>query len=68
MNAFKKRYYKRNKIWILNFEGLLKHNNRLFVLRDKALREKLINKYYNNSLIKHFNAIKTYKLLTRKYY
>ena len=68
MNTFKKRYRKRNEMWILNFEELLKYNNRFFVLRDKILREELINKYYNNFLMKYFDVIKTYKLFIRKYY
>ena len=55
-------------MWILNFEGLLKYNNNFFILRDKILREKFINKCYNNFLIKYFGVAKTYKLFTRKYY
>ena len=37
-------------------------------IRNNILREELINKYYNNFLIEHFNATKTYKLFIRKYY
>ena len=55
-------------MWILNFKGLLKYNNRLFVLRDKILREKFINKYYNNLLTRYFDVMKIYKLFIYKYY
>ena len=32
----------------LNFEGLLKYNDYLIVLKDKTLKKELINKYHNN--------------------
>ena len=67
-NTLKKRYYKHNKMWVLDFEELLKYNDYLFILRNKILREKLINKYYNNLLMRYFGVTKTYKLFAYKYY
>ena len=55
-------------MWILNFEKLLKYNNRFFILRDKVLKKEFINKYYNNLLMRYFDIAKTYKLFIRKYY
>ena len=55
-------------MWILNFEELLKYNNSLFVLRNKALKKEFINKYYNNFLIRYFDITKIYKLFIYKYY
>ena len=47
---------------------LFKYENRFYIFEDPALREELINKYYNNSLASHFGAAKTHKLFIRKYY
>ena len=58
----------RSKAQTIDFERLLTYNNRLYILNNLALREKLIKKYYNNLLINYFNIVKTYKLLIRKYH
>ncbi len=47
---------------------LVKHNERLYVLDNAVIKEKLINKNHNDFLIKHFKINKTLKLLKRKYY
>jgi len=52
----------------MNSEGLLKYNDYFYILRDKALKEEFIKRYYNNSLIGYFGAIKSYKLFTRKFF
>ena len=49
-------------------KGLFKYKDRFYVFEDSALREELINKCYNDSLINYFNITKTHKLLIRKYY
>ena len=36
--------------WIINFENLIKHENKLYVLEDSAIKEKLICKNHDNSL------------------
>ena len=48
--------------WTINFENLIKHENKLYVLEDSVIKEKLICKNYDDSLIEHFNAKKTLKL------
>ena len=40
----------------------------MFVFKNSATKEELICKNHNNSLIEHFNAEKTLKLLQKKYY
>ena len=47
---------------------LFKYKDRFYIFEDSALREKLINKYYNDSLANHFDVTKTHKLFARKYY
>ena len=47
---------------------LFKYENRFYIFEDSALREELINKYYNNFFANYFNVIKTHKLFARKYY
>ena len=47
---------------IINFENLIKHENKLFVFEDSTIRKKLIYKNHNDSLIEHFDAEKTLKL------
>lgn len=58
----------RSQAWTFNSEGLLQHNDRLYVPGDSALRKELISKCYNDPLAEHFGAAKTHKLLTRKYH
>ena len=53
---------------MFDLKGLFKYKNRFYVFEDSTLREKLINKYYNNFLASYFNAAKTHKLFIRKYY
>ena len=67
-NALSKRRQTRNKKWGFDSEGLLRFDDRLYILGDTALRKELISRYYNNSLTEHFDAAKTHELLTRKYY
>ena len=53
---------------MFNLKELLKHKGRFYIFENLTLREKLINKCYNDSLAKHFNITKTHKLFARKYY
>ena len=59
---------KRNKTWFVNFEKFVKHNKRLYVLDDEIVREKIVNKNYDDSLIEHFDVEKILKLIQRKYF
>ena len=47
---------------------LFKYKDYFYIFKDPALREELINKYYNNSLAGCFDVAKTHKLFARKYY
>ena len=53
---------------MFNSKELFKYKNRFYVFEDSALREKFINKYYNDFLANHFDVTKTHKLFARKYY
>ena len=59
---------KRNKTWFINFEEFVKHNERLYVLDDEIVREEIVSKNYDDSLIDHFDVEKTLKLIQRKYF
>ena len=53
---------------MFNSKRLFKYEDRFYVFENPALREKLINKCYNDFFIKHFDVAKTHKLFARKYY
>ena len=59
---------RRSKIWTVDFEKLVRHNERLYVFENAAVRKKLINKNYDDFLIDHFDFDKIFELLQRKYY
>ena len=48
--------------WTINFEDLIKHENKLYVLENLIIKKKLICRNHDNSLIEHFDAEKTLKL------
>ena len=48
--------------WAINFEDLIKHENKLYVLENSAIKEKLICRNHDDSLIEHFDAKKILKL------
>ena len=48
--------------WIINFENLIKHENKLYVFEDSVIKEKLICRNHDDSLTEHFDAKKTLKL------
>ena len=53
---------------MFDFEELFKYENHFYVFEDSTLREKLINKCYNDFFAGYFDVAKTYKLFVRKYY
>ena len=62
-------YYRRHsKTWFIDSKKFVKHNERLYVFENKAVRKKLISKHYNNFLIEHFDFDKIVNLLLKKYY
>ena len=54
---------KRNQTWFVNFEKFVEYNERLYVFDNKFVREKIVNKNYNNLLIEHFDVEKILKLI-----
>ena len=54
--------------WTINFENLIKHENKLFVFENSTIRKKLICRNHDDSLTEHFDAEKTLKLFQKKYY
>ena len=48
--------------WIINFENLIKHENKLYVFEDSVIKEKFICRNHDDSLTEHFDAKKTLKL------
>ena len=48
--------------WTINFEDLIKHENKLYVFENSIIKEKLICKNHDDSLTEHFNTKKTLKL------
>ena len=59
---------RRSKTWTVDFEELVRHNERLYVLENAAVRKKLISKNHDDSLADHFGLDKTFELLQKKYY
>ena len=53
---------------MFNLKELFKHKNRFYIFENLILREKLINKCYNDFFANYFNVIKTHKLFARKCY
>ena len=47
---------------------MLKYDEKLYILKNVTVREKLLKRHYNNVLTKHFNINKIKKLLIKKYY
>ena len=59
---------KRSKTWFVDFEELVRHNERLYILDDEVVREEIVSKNHDDSLIEHFDVEKTLKLIQRKYF
>ena len=57
-----------SKAWSVDSEGLVRHNGRLYVPGDEAVREELISRHHDDPLAGHFGSDKTSDLLLRKYY
>ena len=69
-----KRLYRRNDVVFevkneyLKKKKKFKYKDRFYVFKNSTLREKLINKCYNDFFANHFNVAKTHKLFVYKYY
>ena len=53
---------------MFDLKELFKYEDRFYIFENSALREKFINKCYNDFLASYFDVIKTHKLFIRKYY
>ena len=53
---------------MFDLKELLKHKDRFYIFKNLTLREKLINKCYNDLFANHFNIIKMHKLFAPKYH
>ena len=49
--------------WIINFENLIKHENKLYIFENSVIKEKFICRNHDDLLTEHFDAKKTLKLL-----
>ena len=52
----------------MDHDGLLRHNNALYVPEDPAVCQELISRCHNDSLAGHFGPVKTKELLDRKFF
>ena len=53
---------------MFDLKELFKYENYFYIFKDPALREKLINKCYNNFFTNYLNVAKMHKLFIRKYH
>ena len=56
------------KKWVINNKNFVKYNEYFYILNDAVVKEKIIKKYSDDSLSKHFRTQKTLNLIQRKYY
>ena len=54
--------------WLVDQEGLLRYQNRLYIPERNGLRQKLLNIYHNDPLAGHFGRTRTTELLKRKFH
>ena len=47
---------------------MLKYDEKLYISKNVIVHEKLLKRYYNNVLTKHFNINKIKEFLIKKYY
>jgi len=56
------------KAWTLNSQEMIEYNESLYVSEDFSVREELLKRHHDNSLVRHFDADKISELLDHKYY
>ena len=54
--------------WTWDSQGLLRHNDKLYVPKEASVREELLRHHYDDPLAGHFGVDKTLELMGRKYY
>ena len=60
------RFFK--SLYFLNKNEFLRHHDKIYVFDEAFVHAVLLKRYYDDELMKHFEANKTVKLLARKYY
>lgn len=45
--------------WTIDADGFLRYQNRLLMSDEKSIRVKLLKRYYDDKLTKHYDVIKT---------
>ena len=63
-----RRLRKQFKKWIINDENFVKHNEYFYVLNSAVVKKKIIKKYHDDSLSKHFEIQKILNLIQKKYH
>ncbi len=56
------------KAWTLNNQEMIEYNESLYVSEDFSIREELLKRHHDDSLVRHFDADKISELLDCKYY
>jgi transposase InsO family protein len=54
--------------WLVDHEGLLRYQNRLYIPDRNGLRQKLLKIYHDDPLAGHFGRTRTTELLKRKFH
>ena len=54
--------------WTWDSQGLLKYNDKLYVLKEASVRKELLRRHHDDPLAGLFCVDKTSKLMSRKYY
>ena len=63
-----RRLRKRFQKYFIDNKNLVRCNECLYILDDAAVKKKLIKKYHDNSLSRHFEIQKILNLIQRKYF
>ncbi len=53
---------------MFNFTELLCHKSKIYILSDKAVKNKLMKLHYDDVLTEHYEVDRTINLLFKKYY
>ncbi len=54
--------------WTLNSQEMIEYNESWYVSEDLSVREELLKRHHDDSLVRHFDADKISELLNHKYY
>ena len=63
-----RRLRKRFQNGIINHEDFIKYNKCFYIFDDAVVKEKLIKKHHDDSLLEHFEVQKILNLIQTKYF